>query len=241
MLVKNYNFININTKLTQNMQSVFYNNRSLVEIDISKFDTSNVTNLRAFFCYCVNLTTINNLENLDTSRNTTFRSMFYDCNNLKAIDLSTWDVGNVTDMRSMFNNCNKLSSIGNVSNWNTKNLVIMTKLFDSCAFTNLDLSGWITDKVTNMEYLFGSDDNKITSLTSLYIDRFNFNNVIEMGGIFHKAENLSYIKINDGLSINLIIEYLPDRTSTSTGTINVTGDKTNINTEALLIKNWNIV
>ena len=69
------------------MNSMFANCKSLTTLDISKFDTSKVTDMRYMFYYCESLTTL---------------------------DISNWDTSNVTIMRYMFNDCNTLTTIKGV-------------------------------------------------------------------------------------------------------------------------------
>ena len=60
------------------MHKMFYNCNHLNNLDLSSFDTKNVTNMRDMFSLCKNL------------------------NNL---DLSSFDTKNVTDIRSIFHKC----------------------------------------------------------------------------------------------------------------------------------------
>lgn len=78
----------------ENSYGMFNNNSNLINIDLSNFNTSNVTNMS---------------------------SMFSMCEKLISLDLSNWDTSNVKDMRNMFDNCSKLTSIkvGNKFKWNT--------------------------------------------------------------------------------------------------------------------------
>jgi len=68
----------ISNKLLINMSYMFYNCSSLKEINLSSFNTNQVTNMA---------------------------SMFYNCSSLKEINLSSFNTNQVTDMSYMFNNC----------------------------------------------------------------------------------------------------------------------------------------
>ena len=50
------------------------------------------------------------LSNFDTSNVTDMSSMFYGCLNLKSLDLSSFDTSNVTNMSYMFYICIRLST-----------------------------------------------------------------------------------------------------------------------------------
>lgn len=92
------------------MSYMFYQNKSLITaINLSNFDTTNVTNMSGMCYQCTNLTFID-LSNCDTSHVTNMKYMFYECNRLTTIK-------GVIDMKSckfsdyMFRNCNKLTGV----------------------------------------------------------------------------------------------------------------------------------
>ena len=120
---------NLKTKDNVNYFRLFYGYTG-TELDVSKLDTSNVTDMAQMFYKCNKLTSID-VSNWDTSNVTNMNNMFYDCYNLKTLDLSNWDTNNVTDMNNMFSNCNKLTSI-DASNWNTSNVTNMQNMFYYC-------------------------------------------------------------------------------------------------------------
>ena len=85
----------------------YYNltNERLQKI-LSYNTTSNVTNMRGMFYYCVNLTTI---PSINTSLVTNMSTMFYYCRALQTIpQLNT---SKVTDMSFMFSDCRELTTI----------------------------------------------------------------------------------------------------------------------------------
>ncbi|MCD8110153.1 MAG: BspA family leucine-rich repeat surface protein [Clostridiales bacterium] len=51
------------------------------------------------------------LRVFDTSNVTNMRAMFFDCKNLTSIDLTTFDTSNVTDMAEMFAHCQNMSKL----------------------------------------------------------------------------------------------------------------------------------
>ena len=88
----------------------FYECTELTSIDLSKFDTSQVTDMHCLFDRCVSITNID-LNKLNTSRVTNMRSMFGECNKLTSIDLRELDMKNVINMSSMFYQCYSLKDI----------------------------------------------------------------------------------------------------------------------------------
>ena len=114
--------INLNkfdTSNVTNMRDMFYSCEGLTNLDLSSFDTSNVTEMNGMFAACDSLTNLD-LSSFDTSNVTDMDCMFYYCNGLTNLDLSSFDTSNVTEMSRMFNGCNclevlKTPKINNVS------------------------------------------------------------------------------------------------------------------------------
>ena len=67
--------------------NMFFHRSKLTTLDLSGFDTSNVTYMGCMFSSCSNLTTLD-LSGFDTSNVTGMNSMFYDCSNLTTIYIS---------------------------------------------------------------------------------------------------------------------------------------------------------
>ena len=82
------------------MGELFYCDYALSELDISSFDTSNVTDMISMF-RGVKVTKLD-LSHFDTSRVTNMHGMFYQCGMLKDLDLTSFDTSKVTTMNSMF-------------------------------------------------------------------------------------------------------------------------------------------
>lgn len=85
----------------------------LTSIDLSSFDTSEVTTMGHMFEECNGLTKLN-LSNFDTSKVTDMRWMFNNCCNLTTLDLSSFDTSKVKYMNAMFWGCTSLTTIKGV-------------------------------------------------------------------------------------------------------------------------------
>ena len=73
---------------------------SLTALDVTSFNTSNVTDMNYMFGSCSSLTTLD-LSNFDTSNVIKMNSMFHGCTSLTELDLSNFDTSNVADIRFM--------------------------------------------------------------------------------------------------------------------------------------------
>ena len=84
-----------------NCIALFNELENIIEVDLSNFDASSVTNMYRMFCGCHYLTSIN-LSNFNTSKCENMRSMFSECYNVKSLDLKSFDTSHVTEMSYMF-------------------------------------------------------------------------------------------------------------------------------------------
>ena len=138
-------------------------------LDLSGWDTSQVTDMGWMFCNCSSLASLD-LSHFDTSRVTRMGSvyvggMFSGCSSLASLDLSGWDTSKVEGMWGMFSGCSSLASL-DLSGWDTSRVEDMGGMFSGCAsLPSLDLSGWDTSGVEGMWGMFAG----CASLSSLAV------------------------------------------------------------------------
>ena len=118
--------------------------------DLSKWDVSNVENMEYMFENCKKFNC--DLSNWDVSNVEYMSCMFKYCKNFEGKGLENWNVGNVTDMSSMFEKCKKLDC--NLSNWDVHNVISIKYMFFSCENFDCDLSNWNVSNVKNMMGMF---------------------------------------------------------------------------------------
>ena len=165
---------------------------SVIEkLDLSSFNTSNVTDVHRMFYGCSSLTSLD-LSNFYTSSVTSVSQMFYGCDSLTSLDLSSFNTSNVTDMYMMFSSCSSLTSL-DLSSFNTSKVTNMINMFCFCSsLTSLDLNGFNTSSVTNMGNMFSD----CSSLTSLDLSNFNTSNVTNMHGMFWNCSSLITLNLS---------------------------------------------
>ena len=140
-------------KIIINLNFMFFNCRSLTNINLSNFNTNNVTNMSCMFCDCISLINID-LSNFNTNNVTNMNMVFSGCESLINIDLSNFNTNKVTDMSDMFSSCYSLKII-NLSNFNTNNVTNMSNMFSKCkSLTNINLSNFNTKNVTKIKGMF---------------------------------------------------------------------------------------
>ena len=81
-----------------------YASTKLSSIDVSNWDTKNVTKLNWTFYHCENLIEIKGIEKWDTSQVTSMEHLFDGATKLTSLNLGSWDTRNVTTMYTMFQN-----------------------------------------------------------------------------------------------------------------------------------------
>ena len=169
----------VNGKPIISMQYMFYGSKAN-RIDLSSFNTSNVTNMSGMF-YGASANRID-LSSFNTSNVTNMSGMFYG-SKANRIDLSKLDTSKVTDMSYMFADSNFWEL--NLSNFDTSKVTNMEKMFSSLKAFTLDLSNFDTSKVTNMSGMFYN-----LNLDEINLSNFNTSNVVNMSYMFGLSKKL---------------------------------------------------
>ena len=136
-------------KRLTNTNYMFMDCSSLYSINLSSFNTNNVTSMMNMFDSCHSLNSVN-LSSFNTSRVTIMLGMFIACSSLNSLDLSSFNTNNVVNMNAMFFKCSSLSSL-NLSSFNTSKVNNMMNIFKDC--TNLKKSNVITNDIKLLDEL----------------------------------------------------------------------------------------
>ena len=144
-----------------NMDSMFYNDIKLKQVFWpDNLNTSKVKSMQRMFCNCVSLETVdlslfNTSEVTDLSWLFGISSSLQQYGNLTSIDLSNFDTSKVTNMKNMFQNQSHLTQL-DLLNFDTSNVTNMTYMFyNNRNLEDLDIS-FNTSNVENMAYMFGN-------------------------------------------------------------------------------------
>ncbi len=171
----------------------FLDCRNMEEIDLSGFDSRNVTNMKEMFLKCCSLKKLT-FSNLDTSKVTSMSGMFEYCESLESIDLSSFDTSKVTDMNSMFSNCKSLKEL-DISNFDTSNVTKMNEMFWDCENLTKIVFGekFNTSKVTDMHSMFST----CKKLTSIDLSKFKTNLVTDMHLMFKMCSAITELDLSN--------------------------------------------
>lgn len=136
-------------------------------IDLSSFNTSNITDMHAMFEFSSQKEL--NLSSFNTSNVITMLGLFR-FSEVNLLNLNSFNTSSVTVMDGMFAN-SKITTL-DLSNFDTSNVTSTQTMFDSSNAVELDLSSFDTSKVTNMQFMFGNSSN----LRKIYVsDKFILN------------------------------------------------------------------
>ena len=177
---------------TTNARQMFYRCDLLEEIDLSGFDTSQITDMAEMFYYCSKIESLD-LNGFNTGKVTDMSYMFYNCNSLRSLNINNFDTSSVTDMSSMFSGCGKLENL-ELYHFSTHNVTDMNRMFYYCsALKHLDLSNFDTSSVTDMTYMFcGCSD-----LTEIDVSSFDTSNVETASDMFSNCFDLTSLDLSN--------------------------------------------
>jgi surface protein len=184
-LEKINNIENLVTSNVTNISKMFYL-CGVSSLDLSKWDTSNVTNMEWLFRGCDKLTSLD-ISGFDTKNVINMNSMFYACSNLTSLDVSGFDTSNVTTMESMFQYCGIESA--DLTDWDVSEVTRMNNLFCGAKVKTVDFTGWNTSKVTNMANMF-YECNTIETIIGM--EGFDTSSAINISGMFYYASKIKH-------------------------------------------------
>ena len=84
-------------------------------MDLSEFNTTNVTDMEVMFSCCHQLKSIKGINNFITTNVLNIKGMFKQCNTLENLDLSKFNIINVTHLGGMFLYPDKLKEIKGIT------------------------------------------------------------------------------------------------------------------------------
>ena len=170
----------LDTSDVTNMSAMFQCSIGLTELDLSKWDVSNVTSMAGMFAGHssvgeMSLTSIGDVSKWDTSRVESMGGMFQKCTSLQTLNVADWNTSSVTDMRNMFYECIALTELdvatkkvnegteNEYTAWDVSNVSKFNSMFSMGSYNSgsasrplaeLDVSNWDTSSATDMSFMF---------------------------------------------------------------------------------------
>ena len=184
-----------NTQNVNNMGSMFSGCSSLQSVPL--FNTQNVNNMAYMIAYCSSLQSV---PLFNTQNVTNMANMFQNCYSLQSVPL--FNTQNVNNMAGMFSGCPSLQS---VPLFNTQNVTNMANMFQNCGSLNF-IPSFNTTLVTNFT-AFANGCNSLDRCTT----------------IFRNSVGLQNCQLSKDALVEIFTN-LTDRTSTTSATIDITGN-----------------
>lgn len=165
--------------------------KNLKTIDVFDLNTSNVTDMSAYFSRCSTLSSLGmvlpllrDIKYWDTRKVLSFEGMFTECILLTSVDLRYWSTQKVINMALMFANCTKLTNL-NLEGWDTRSVNTMEGMFKNCKnMSSLLLGegfGRMQNYVGTVDFSMMSNwKYNVESLTKLYDRKVNGMGVITL-------------------------------------------------------------
>ena len=183
------------------MNNLFKN--TLYNGDISKWNTSNVTDMSYMFSCAYKFN--KSIGNWDVSHVSYMDNMFY-CAKRFNKPIGSWDVSHVRDMKYMFGAALKFNQ--DINDWDVSNVLDMSYMFHDAENFNQPIGRWDVSNVLNMHAMFN-----IASYFNQPIGGWNVSHVRDMGYMFYYAElfnqDISEWNIKDNIIINNIFDHCP--------------------------------
>lgn len=144
-------------------------------LDLSGWNTSNLTSINSTFAAMPNVTSIN-VADWDTSKVNNLVQAFQSDPLLSDLDVSKWDVSGSKSFVQVFDNDSSLTTI-DLSNWHPAPVSALTWAFRNTGVEKLNLSNFsLTDDASVREALLGTTNLKELILpTNMHMDSSNGN------------------------------------------------------------------
>ena len=149
-----------------------FNDCEATSLDISKLDTSDVTDMAEMFCWCEKLKSLD-VSHLKTSKVTSMYAMLKGVG-ASTLDVSGFDTSNVTDMSDMFGYLPNVTTL-DLSNFNLSKVTNMSMMFFNCkSLTSVTMMGDVSN-VSNVHAMF---NNITTNGTFYYNSAYDYSKII---------------------------------------------------------------
>ncbi len=195
--LKTIDLSHFDTRNVTDMCRMFENCSSIDSLDLSRFNTARVKDMSNMFMGCTALRGLD-LTHFDTGLVANMSWMFTDCESLTALDLTRFHTGNVIDMSFMFTGCNNIKSL-DLSHFNTAKVRYMQNMFWKCRLlSSVNVSHFNTAEVTNMTRMFAN----CPRLRVLDLANFNTAQVEYMNEMFYKCTSLTTIYASSKFTVD---------------------------------------
>lgn len=198
-LKKVSNLQNFITTQAEDMKYMFYNCKSLQEIDISSFDMKNTRNISYMFGFCSKLQQAS-LSVADTSSLKDIRNLFYYCSELRKVDFSGMNFSSVEASPVVFTECPVKEIVADGVVLSDKAAGIFKAFYNGKATVEaISLKGADTSDVTDMSHMFENS----AALKSLDLSSFDLSRVNTMAYMFSGCSSLEFVYFGETKALDV--------------------------------------
>ena len=223
-LKKGFDTQYIDTSMVTDMSYMFFEQGLYGdhELDLSNFNTSNVTTMEGMFeCdgECTHDFKIN-LSSFNTRKLINAKNMFNFLVGTKKLDLSSFYTPNLINMEGMFSHCSALTDF-KIPNITTDNVVNMKDTFAVFGYNKLDITNFNTSRVANFEGTFSGmladndldlsnlDTSSAINMSEMFMGnqtkkiilshKFNTTKVTDMTSMFSSMHNITELDLSNAV------------------------------------------
>ena len=215
--------------LNESSSSLFSYFSSVQTIDLSKFNSSDVTNMQNMF-YGAKATNIIFGDNFDTSNVTNFESMFQNTNCNSYDFINNFDFSSAERMYKFLGGTKSVEDLV-LHDLDFTNVKDMKYMFDSASFKSITFRNISAPNVEEINYMF----KKMQNLESIdFGDNFNAENLIGTYYLVYDTPNLVSIDFGNNFNpkkikkLNHLVANAPKLTSINLGNNFITSSLTEI-------------
>lgn len=189
----------LNTSSVTNMEYTFQNCSNLKTLKLSGMDTSKNKNMSAFLAGCSSLEELpEGFTELNTDKVTAVSSMLAECSSLQNIDLSNMNFPLATSFNGLFKNCSSAKYI-KVPKTGTS-MKNIGDMFNGCDnLESIDWNGLDTSIITSINNLFASSSTDTTIEGKLDLDMSDMSlyTSLSLYGLFNGNKCCRSVKLPD--------------------------------------------
>lgn len=212
----------ISSQVSANTINTFNGCKSIVELDITDWDFSKVTNANYMFNECHNLKRLIGIEEINLNNLQTAHQMFYNCMKLESLD-GVQITSKTTNIYGIIGNCKSLKSFEFIKSWDTSNVTDFTNVFANLQLSEdilstlnlskaLKIGGIVqgNNTITNLSFLnnVGLVPEQLISVASLCascknltdvsaVSNWNLQNATDIGNMFKECTSLTNIDLSN--------------------------------------------
>lgn len=213
-----YDFSDLDVSDINSFENLFYAKTQIKELNLTNWDTYNVTNMSNMFKNCSNLTKIIGLREFDMRNVTNITSMFSGCDSLEnlndieywyntnkiqsmnyafmhtsiaSLDLSSWNLKNLENCAAAFTDCEHLENLNISSFKNSSKLFMITAMFRKCVSLNniIGIENLNVSKISSTQQMF----RECESLKTIDLSHWNIDNLSDCSFMFWGCSSLDNI------------------------------------------------